>query len=273
MLTSQTFRGWARRHSELRRAATKESNALIDVRRLHKKFGELHIIQGLDLQVLQGERHALIGPNGAGKSTLFALLSGLTPPTSGEILLRGKNIVGMSPPLINRLGVGRSFQITNIYGNLSVLENIRIGIFARHNIRFGLTRTLRNMKSINDDAMDLVESVHLKEKASVQAGVLSYSEQRALEIGLTLATNPEIILLDEPTAGMSKDETHQIIELIQRVSQGRTLLMVEHDMDVVFNLCDRISVLVYGSILATGSPDTIRNNIKVREAYLGEGFA
>jgi branched-chain amino acid transport system ATP-binding protein len=273
MLTSQTRFRRSRSVGELNRADNAENSALITVRGLHKKFGALHIIQGLDLQVLQGERHALIGPNGAGKSTLFALLSGLIQPTSGEILLRGKNIVGVSPHLINRWGVGRSFQITNIFGNLSVLENVRIGIFARHDIRFGLSRILRSMKRINDEAMALVESVHLKDKADTIAGVLSYSEQRALEIGLTLATDPEVILLDEPTAGMSKDETHQIIELIQIVSRGRTLLMVEHDMDVVFNLCDRISVLVYGSILASGSPDVIRKNIKVREAYLGEGFA
>lgn len=257
----------------MERADTGTSSVLIDVKQLHKKFGDLHIIQGLDLQVLQGERHALIGPNGAGKSTLFALLSGLISLTSGEILLRGENIVGMKPHLINRLGVGRSFQITNIFGNLSVLENVRIGMFARHDIRFGLTRTLRGMKSINDEAMALIEAVHLHDKVSAVAGALSYSEQRALEIGLTLATDPKIILLDEPTAGMSKDETHQIIELIKRVSRGRTLLMVEHDMDVVFDLCDRISVLVYGTILASGSPDTIRKNTKVREAYLGEGFA
>ncbi len=273
MPTSQTFPSWTRRNSTPDRADIGDDRALIDVKRLHKKYGELHIIQGLDLQVLQGEKHALIGPNGAGKSTLFALLSGLIPPTSGEILLRGRNIAGMPPHLINRQGVGRSFQITNIFGNLSVLENIRIGMLARHDIRFGLALTLRGMKSINDEAMALIESVHLKEKAGVVAGVLSYSEQRALEIGLTLATDPKIILLDEPTAGMSKDETHQIIELIRRVSQGRTLLMVEHDMDVVFNLCDRISVLVYGTILTSGSPDAIRKNAKVREAYLGEGFA
>ena len=246
---------------------------IYEARGLHKKFGELHIIQGLDLEVGKGERHALIGPNGAGKSTLFALLSGLIRPTSGDILLKGESILGMQPHLINRRGVGRSFQITNIFANLSVLENVRIGIFARHGIRIGLTRTLRSMSDINDEAMALVESVHLGSKATIVAGALSYSEQRALEIGLTLATDPEIILLDEPTAGMSKDETQQIIGLIERVSAGRTLLMVEHDMDVVFNLCDRISVLVYGSILASGSPDEIRKNTKVREAYLGEGFA
>lgn len=273
MLTLQTFLGWARGDDDRNRAGKTGDHALIEVNSLHKKFGALHIIQGLNLQVLQGEKHALIGPNGAGKSTLFALLSGLIQPTSGEILLKGENIVGVPPHLINRWGVGRSFQITNIFGNLSVLENVRIGIFARHNIRFGLSRPLHSMKIIDDEAMALIESVHLKDKADVMAGVLSYSEQRALEIGLTLATNPEVILLDEPTAGMSKDETHQIIELIQKVSQGRTLLMVEHDMDVVFNLCDRISVLVYGSILASDGPDAIRKNLKVREAYLGEGFA
>jgi len=248
-------------------------NPVIELKGLHKKFGELSVIQGLDLAVRQGERHALIGPNGAGKSTLFALISGLIQPTSGEILLRGKNIVGVAPHLINRRGVGRSFQITNIFPNLSVLENIRIGILARHGIRFGLGKTIRGMAAINEESMALIESVHLSEKAGALAGVLSYSEQRALEIGLTLTTNPAIILLDEPTAGMSKDETQQIIALIKNVSGGRTLLMVEHDMDVVFNLCDRISVLVYGSILTSGDPEAIRSNLKVREAYLGEGFA
>lgn len=246
---------------------------VIELKGLRKKFGELRVIQGLDLAVRHGERHALIGPNGAGKSTLFALISGLLQPTSGEILLRGKNIVGVPPYLINRDGVGRSFQITNIFPNLSVLENVRIGILARHGIRFGLARAIRGMTALNEEAMALIESVHLEKKAGVLAGVLSYSEQRALEIGLTLTTNPAIILLDEPTAGMSKDETQQIIALIRNVSAGRTLLMVEHDMDVVFNLCDRISVLVYGSILASGDPEAIRSNVKVREAYLGEGFA
>jgi branched-chain amino acid transport system ATP-binding protein len=257
----------------LHSASETAGNLVIELKALHKKFGELRVIQGLNLAVRQGERHALIGPNGAGKSTLFAMISGLIQPTSGEIRLRGENIVGVAPHLINRQGVGRSFQITNIFPNLSVLENIRIGILARHGIRFGLAKTIRGMTAINEEAMALIKSVHLAKKAGVLAGVLSYSEQRALEIGLTLTTNPTIILLDEPTAGMSKDETQQIIALIQNVSGGRTLLIVEHDMDVVFNLCDRISVLVYGSILASGDPEVIRSNLKVQEAYLGEGFA
>jgi branched-chain amino acid transport system ATP-binding protein len=250
-----------------------DGNPIIQLRGLHKQFGELHVIQSLDLVVKHGERHALIGPNGAGKSTLFALISGLIQPTAGEILLGGENVVGVAPHLINRKGLGRSFQITNIFANLSVLENIRIGIMGSHGIRFGLNRLIRQMTTINEQAMALIEAVQLKSKAHVSAGILSYSEQRALEIGLTLTTNPAVILLDEPTAGMSKDEAQRMIELIAKVTEGRTLLMVEHDMDVVFGLCDRISVLVYGNILASGDPETIRASVKVREAYLGEGFA
>jgi branched-chain amino acid transport system ATP-binding protein len=250
-----------------------DGDSIIELRGLHKQFGELHVIQSLDLVVKHGERHALIGPNGAGKSTLFALISGLIQPTAGEILLGGENVVGVPPHLINRKGLGRSFQITNIFANLSVLENIRIGIMGSHGIRFGLNRLIRQMTTINEQAMALIEAVQLKSKAHVSAGILSYSEQRALEIGLTLTTNPTVILLDEPTAGMSKDEAQRMIELIAKVTEGRTLLMVEHDMDVVFGLCDRISVLVYGNILASGDPETIRASAKVREAYLGEGFA
>lgn len=246
---------------------------IIQLKGLHKQFGELRVIQSLDLVIRHGERHALIGPNGAGKSTLFALISGLIQPTAGEILLGGENIVGIAPHAINRRGLGRSFQITNIFPNLSVLENIRIGIMGRHGIRFGLNRMVRRMTAINEQAMTLINAVQLNDKANVSAGVLSYSEQRALEIGLTLTTDPAVILLDEPTAGMSKDEAHRMIELIAKVTEGRTLLMVEHDMDVVFRLCDRISVLVYGNILTSGDPETIRSSAKVREAYLGEGFA
>lgn len=268
MLTEQVLK----MSDKLGEKSTEQACPLIAVRSLYKQFGQLRVIKDLNLDILQGERHALIGPNGAGKSTFFALLSGLIQPTSGDILLNGKSIVGVPPYEINRRGMGRSFQITNIFGNLSVLENVRIGIFARHGIRFGVTRPLGGMRAMNDEAMALIESVYLGAKADTLAGLLSYSEQRALEISLTLATDPDIILLDEPTAGMSKDETHQIIDLIRKVTENRTLLMVEHDMDVVFNLCDRISVLVYGNILASGAPDDIRSDQKVREAYLGEGY-
>lgn len=246
------------------------SDRVIQLKGLHKQFGELRVIQDLNLDVRKGERHALIGPNGAGKSTVFSLISGLLPPTSGQIILKGEEIGGMAPHLISRKGLGRSFQITNIFPNLSVFENIRIGILARFGIRFGLNRRVANMSRVNDEAMEMTRSVNLTDRADVPAAALSYSEQRALEIGLTLTTDPDVILLDEPTAGMSRDETKETIDLIMKVTEGRTLLMVEHDMDVVFKMCDRISVLVYGNILASDTPEAIKNNGKVQEAYLGE---
>lgn len=246
---------------------------VIEIRDLHKKFGELQVIHGLNLEVRRGERHALIGPNGAGKSTVFSLISGLLSPTSGTIHLNGENIVGLAPYLINRKGLGRSFQITNIFPNLTVFENIRVGVLARYEIRYGVNRMASRLSHVNDETMSLIKSVGLQDKAGLSAAALSYSEQRALEIGLTLTTNPTVILLDEPTAGMSREETHRTIDLVMNLSEGRTLLMVEHDMDVVFKMCDRISVLVYGNILASDGPDAIKSNRAVQEAYLGEGLA
>lgn len=246
------------------------SDLIIQLKNLSKQFGELRVIQDLNLNVRKGERHALIGPNGAGKSTVFSLISGLLSPTSGEIILKGEGIGGLAPHLISRKGLGRSFQITNIFPNLSVFENIRIGILGRFGIRYGLNQRVARMSHVNDEAMALTTSMNLASRAQVPAAALSYSEQRALEIGLTLTTNPDVILLDEPTAGMSREETKETIDLIMSVTDGRTLLMVEHDMDVVFKMCDRISVLVYGNILASDTPEAIKNSVKVQEAYLGE---
>jgi branched-chain amino acid transport system ATP-binding protein len=240
---------------------------------LRKAFGALEIIRGVDLQIRKGERHAIIGPNGAGKSTLFNLISGLLQPSGGEVWLGQRRISGLSPYEINRLGLSRSFQITNIFPRLSVFENLRLGIMARHGIRHGLFRAVSRLKSVNEETGALVDSLRLTSRADDPAGELSYSEQRALEIGMTLATNPAIILLDEPTAGMSREETEYVVALIERVTAGHTLLIVEHDMGVVFGLCDRISVLVYGRILATGTPDEIRTNTEVQRAYLGEEAA
>ena len=250
-----------------------ETSSIIEIKDLHKQFGELQVIRGLNLEIKRGERHALIGPNGAGKSTVFALISGLIPPTSGSILLSGENIIGVPPHLINRKGLGRSFQITNIFPNLTVFENVRIGVLARYGIRYGVNKVASRLSHVSDETMALIKSVGLQGKADSSAAVLSYSEQRALEIGLTLTTDPKVILLDEPTAGMSREETQRTIELIMILSEGRTLLMVEHDMDVVFRMCDRISVLVYGNILASDGPEAIKSNKAVQEAYLGEGVA
>lgn len=248
-------------------------DTVLELGGLEKSFGAAQIIRGVDLRVARGERHAVIGPNGAGKSTLFNLISGLFAPSAGSILLDGREIAGRPAHQINRMGLSRSFQITNIYHRMSVFENLRVGVMARHGVRFSLFRPASSLVGINRETEELLERIRLTWRRDVPAGELTYSEQRALEIGMTLATGPEVILLDEPTAGMSKDETDYVIELVREVTAGKTLLIVEHDMSVVFSLCDRISVLVYGDLLATGTPDEIRNNAAVQEAYLGEEAA
>lgn len=246
---------------------------VLELANVGKTFGSLNVMEGVNLTITTGERHALIGPNGAGKSTLFNVISGMFPPTAGEIRLRGQRISGLAPHAINRLGLSRSFQITNIFHRLSVFENLRIGVMARHGLRYGLFRPIGRQKAINAEADAILDRVRLTRRRDHSAGDLTYSEQRALEIGMTLATGADVILLDEPTAGMSREETDRAVELIREVTEGKTLLVVEHDMSVVFSLCDRVSVLVYGRILATGTPDEIRSNREVQEAYLGEEVA
>jgi branched-chain amino acid transport system ATP-binding protein len=243
---------------------------LIDVT---KSFDSTIVIRGVNLEILTGERHAVIGPNGAGKSTLFNLVSGMFPPSSGEIRLRGRSITGLPPHRINRGGLARSFQITNIFHRMSVFENLRVGVMARHRVRYGLFRPVARMRRINDETREILALVRLDGRADHMAGDLTYSEQRALEIGMTLTTGADVILLDEPTAGMSREETARAVELIRDVTKGKTLLIVEHDMSVVFSLCDRVSVLVYGQILATDTPERISANREVQQAYLGEEAA
>jgi branched-chain amino acid transport system ATP-binding protein len=241
----------------------------LELRHVEKSFGPLRIVCGAELIVRQGERHALIGPNGAGKSTLFNLISGRFAPSSGEILLRGKRIDGLSPERISRLGLGRSFQMTSVFSRLSAFENLRVAAFPRFGVRFSVARPASRYAAANAHAEQLLEAVRLSTRRDIPAGELPYSEQRALEIALTLASDPDMILLDEPTSGMSRNEAAHMMELIRTVTRGRTLLVVEHDMDIVFGLCDRISVLVYGHVIASGTPDQIRGDQRVREAYLG----
>ncbi len=240
---------------------------------VHKAFGETQIIRGVDLELRNGERHALIGPNGAGKSTVFHLISGHYVPGSGRIQFDGHDIQGASPQHINRLGLARSFQITNIFPKLSVFENLRLAVMRRHGVQHTLWRFISSYPKVREETEHLLEQVRLATRRDAIAGELSYSEQRSMEIAMALASDPKVILLDEPMAGMSHEETDYAVELIKNVTQGRSLLIVEHDMDVVFSLCDRISVLVYGQVIATGTPDEIRNNQKVKEAYLGEEVA
>ena len=248
-------------------------DVVLRIEDVNKRFGDLEVMKGVNLVLEKGERHALIGPNGAGKSTIFNMISGEFSPSEGTIYLNGRRISVLQPSAINRMGLARSFQITNVFARLSAFENVRMGVLSRHGRRFDLTRPVASLRAINDESMALLERVRLGHKAAVPAGDLPYSEQRSLEIGMTLSTGADLILLDEPTAGMSRDETSYIVRLIREVTEDKTLLIVEHDMSVVFDLCDRISVLVYGEIIATGTPEEIRSNAVVQEAYLGEEVA
>jgi branched-chain amino acid transport system ATP-binding protein len=246
------------------------SQPILSLRGLHKSFGPAHIIKGVNLDLAANERHAFIGPNGAGKSTVFHLVSGNLAPSAGEIVFDGQHIAGKSPQEINRLGLARSFQITNIFPKLTVFENLRLAVMRPHGLSYSLWTLIDRHGRIREQTERLLEQVRLQRRASTIAGEMSYSEQRSLEIAMTLACDPKLILLDEPMAGMSHEETAYTSDLIREVTRGRTLLIVEHDMDVVFSISDRISVLVYGEVIATGTPDEIRANAAVKEAYLGE---
>ena len=245
----------------------------IELKALRKSFGKTEIIRGTDLAVAPGERVAIIGPNGAGKSTLFNLISGRFGATSGEILLNGQRIDGLKPYEISRLGLARSFQITNIFSRLSVFENLRCGVLWSLGYKYSFWKFLAGLDDANARAEELLAMIKLGSKRDTLAMNLTYAEQRALEIGITIAGGANVVLLDEPTAGMSKSETSRFIELIREVTVGKTLLTVEHDMGVVFGLADKIAVLVYGEVIAFDVPEAVRANAKVQEAYLGSILA
>ncbi len=249
------------------------STHALELKDLRKSFGKTEIIRGVNLAVTAGERVAIIGPNGAGKSTLFNLISGRFAPTSGQVLLHGQRIDGRKPFEINRAGLSRSFQITNIFPKLSVFENLRCGVLWSLGYRYSFWKFLADLDDANDRAEQLMEMIKLDRKRDVLATNLTYAEQRALEIGITIAGGASVILLDEPTAGMSKSETSRFISLIKEVTVGKTLLTVEHDMGVVFGLADKIAVVVYGEVLAYDEPAAVRANQRVQEAYLGSHVA
>ena len=244
-------------------------NVSLRLSEVRKSFGSTSIINGVSLDVFEGERHAIIGPNGAGKSTLFNLISGRYGLSAGRIELKGQDITNLDPQNINRSGLSRSFQITNIFPKMSVYENIRCATLWSLGYRYSLFRRISTIRSVRNRADEIIELIGLGDREEKLAGELTYAEQRALEIGITIASGADVILLDEPTAGMSRAETNAAVELISKVTTQKTLLMVEHDMGVVFDLADRISVLVYGEIIATGSPSEIRSNQLVKDAYLG----
>jgi branched-chain amino acid transport system ATP-binding protein len=241
----------------------------VELKEVRKSFGKSEIIRGATLQVPKGERYAIIGPNGAGKSTLFNLISGRFGVSSGDILLNGRSIVGMRPFEINRSGLSRSFQITNIFHRLTVFENLRCAVLWSLGYKYSFWHRLNGLRDAHERAEAVLEQIGLRRRRNTPAGLLTYAEQRALEIGITIAGGADVILLDEPTAGMSRSESDNAVELIRRVTVGKTLLMVEHDMSVVFGLADKIAVVVYGEVIACDTPGNIRGNAKVQEAYLG----
>ncbi len=245
----------------------------VELKDVHKRFGRTEIIRGANLAVNAGERVAIIGPNGAGKSTLFNLISGRFPPSSGQILLHGERIDGLPPYEVNRRGLARSFQVSNLFGRLSVFENLRCAVLWSLGYRYAFWRFLAGAKDANDRTEEVMKMIRLDKRRDVPALNLTYAEQRALEIGVTIAGGAKVILLDEPTAGMSRSETTRFVQLIREVTEGRTLLTVEHDMGVVFGLADRIAVLVYGEVIAFDTPEKVRADPRVQEAYLGSVLA
>lgn len=244
--------------------------AHLELDRIAKRFGDLLVLTDITLALETGERHALIGPNGAGKSTLFNIISGAFKPSSGTVLLEGQDVTGWSPNRLVRAGVGRSFQIINVFPELTVMNNVVSSVLSRERRNFHFLRPLDRCGEALDEAAEIIATVGLAEMRDVPATLLSHGSQRQLEIALTIALRPRLLLLDEPMAGLAKEEIGPIIELIMRVSEGRTLVMVEHDMEAVFQIADRISVLHHGTIIASGDPGSIRSDEKVKEAYLGK---
>jgi branched-chain amino acid transport system ATP-binding protein len=244
-------------------------SAALELIDLRKNFGQTEIIRGVSLEIREGERHAIIGPNGAGKSTLYNLITGKYPVTGGSIRLRGEDITDRKPHDVNRMGLARSFQVTNIFHRMSVYENVRCGLLWALGYKYSFWHFVNGRKDLGERTDRVLEQIGMADKRHVPAGLLSYADQRALELGVTIAGGANVILLDEPTAGMSHSETDRAVALIRDVSKDKTLVMVEHDMGVVFDLADRISVLVYGEIIASDTPDSIRADPRVQEAYLG----
>ena len=242
----------------------------LETKGLYHDFKGLEVLFDVNLRVQEGERHAVIGPNGAGKTTLFNVITGTYRPSRGQVFFKGKEVTGSGPHELTRLGVGRSFQITSTFNRLTAFQNIRLAVLSKRGIRFNLFRNVDKMQDITKETDEVLKRINLDGERNIPAGVLSYGKHRSLEISMALAADPDLIMLDEPTAGMSRDETHYAVDLIRRLTEGKTVVIIEHDMDVVFSLADRITVLHYGQILATGPPVEIRQNQAVKDAYLGE---
>lgn len=243
---------------------------ILETKGLYHDFKGLEVLFNVNLEVKEGERLALIGPNGAGKTTLYNVITGNYRPSKGQVFFKGEEVTGAPPHRLNRLGMGRSFQITSTFPKLTAFQNIRQAVLSKRGIRFQMLRMVDRMDDVTRETEEILKRINLDGERDVPASMLSYGKHRSLEISLALATDPELVMLDEPTAGMSRDETHTAVELIRRLTEGKTVVIIEHDMDVVFSLADRITVLHHGQILATGPPTEIRENQEVKDAYLGE---
>jgi branched-chain amino acid transport system ATP-binding protein len=243
---------------------------LLELKNVHKDFKGLKVLGGINLAIDDGECHAIIGPNGAGKSTLFNVITGKYRASQGRVVFDGEDITGLPPFKIARKGVARSFQIINLFPSMSVYGNVRNAVLSKKQIRFNMLSRIDRLHQVEHETTEIIDTFRLTQIKDVQASELSYGQQRALEIAVALATDPRLILLDEPSAGMTREQTRETVALIKRVTVGKTLMVVEHDMEVVFHMADRITVLSYGEVLASGTPDEIRNNEKVKEAYLGK---
>ena len=243
---------------------------ILDTKALCHDFSGLQVLLDVNLEVREGERHAIIGPNGAGKTTLFNVITGTYKPSEGNVFFKGSEVTGFPPHRMVRLGMGRSFQITSTFTWLTAFQNIRMGILSKRGIRFNFFHFLDKMDDVTRETDEVLKRINLDGERDISANMLSYGKSRSLEISMALATDPDLVMLDEPTAGMSVDETHNAVELIRRLTEGKTMVIIEHDMEVVFSLADRITVLHLGGILASGPPDEIKKNPSVKDAYLGE---
>ena len=243
---------------------------ILETKGLNHDFKGLKVLFEVDLEIEEGERHAIIGPNGAGKTTLFNVITGTYHPSQGDVFFKGKQVTGFKPHKMVRRGMGRSFQITSTFSRLTAFQNIRMGVLSKRGIRFNLFRLLDSMQEVTEETDQILKHINLFGERDVPASALSYGKSRSLEISMALATDPDLVMLDEPTAGMSVDETHTAVELIRRLTEGKTMVIIEHDMDVVFSLADRITVLHLGAILTSGTPNDIRENQAVKDAYLGD---
>ncbi len=246
------------------------TEAILSVQGLRKAFGALVATDGVDLEVREGETHAVIGPNGAGKTTLIGQLAGNLRPDSGSVRFAGEDVTRLSAPQRAKKGFARSFQITSIYRDFTALDNVALAVQAHAGHSFRFWRPARAERALRDPARTVLEEVGLGARADVLAANLAHGEQRQLEVAMALATRPRLLLLDEPVAGMGLEESQRMVEFLSSLKGRHTMILVEHDMDAVFSLADRISVLVYGRIIASGAPEDVRANPEVRRAYLGE---